>query len=274
MGKRERQMRSQKFTNFLSVLAMILPPWNIFWWLYGAVWYVYFKRHDDPNTDYGMAGDWSPEGQAFLAPIMFPADIICRYQSRKYHKYYKPQLIKAVEWIASELQKEGIGAKVYTDSPCIRAKLKKSQVNAYKEVYRRAVKEFPKIKIGDICRHSKPLAPLDKVWAETAGCPEYAEAISSPPCKQCGRQTIQSVFWGDDEDCAERHEIWANREVVEQLNQSNSNLYYQKHDGECVYMGYFCEECRIVVGKSLEGREDIRLMGYLGGGLNFEDLEE
>jgi len=270
MGKKQRRReRQEKLSHLLSIAAMIAPPWNIFWWLYGLGWYVHFKKHSDPNIDYDSAGDWSPQGQLMLAPIMFPSDIVMRYRHKKYNEYYKPILIKAVRWIVAELQKKGIGAIGYTDSPCVVARPKKSQVDAYREVYRRAIKEFPKIKISDICRHSKPLAPLDKAWAETAGSSEYAEVAMSPPCKQCSRQTIKSVFWGDDDDHAERHEIWEEME-----DRDTGNLQYRKNNGEWVMVGYFCDDCLLVVEKDLHTRGDVNLIASRPTLLNPEELKE
>lgn len=198
MGKKTKK----KWVGKLAFsLAMIVPPWNIFWWMIGLFHYylfgVYKKDERGYIWYYGV----------IYAPIYWPIEfyvIYLRKKEQKRNKLKEKQMHEVLSWIVSKFSCEGISivdSGLFFDRCAIVAEPAPDQIEAYGNIYAEAIRHFPSITPEEICRNASPHEPLDKEWAEKFGFSEYFAKNFFAQCVDCGRKLFtKDFYWVDSEE--------------------------------------------------------------------------
>lgn len=185
-----------KINKTLIILAMVTPPWNIFWWIVG--WLIY-KFSGGKKND--ASGDGAI-GLVLYAPITLPAWPFMAIKEKidllKYEKYHKKEEV-ALDWVASRLRQKGIN--VVMNGCWTKAEVPEEKVKDFRDVYAEAIKKFSDLRLFDICGRAcqSPPGLLDKQWAVSMGIDEYQAPYMTAPCYGCGKQDVYGWRWGNDE---------------------------------------------------------------------------
>lgn len=182
--------------------AMIIPPWNIFWWIVGGVTYYAFLKKNDTSGDVAL-------GWVLAAPVTIPSlpfvllrdKLAVREQQR-----LRIRLQNIADVLCADLRASGItvlscdvsflsGISLKTDVPA-------AKLVAYQNAYAKAVRGNPNIDPSLICQFADPLFPLDLIWSHSVGIQEYAAQVSQP-CGLCGETAYARFRWGKDPQAEE-----------------------------------------------------------------------
>ncbi len=159
---------------------------------------------------------------------------------------------RKAKWIAKELKKKGIQLSLFGigDDLCyyrynalykaceVQADLKSKDVEAYQEVYARAIKKFSwTFTPYQLCRAAYPEWPLNREWAKNIGVDEYF-AKHFIPCINCNNKQPMGWHWGNDAFHTKPHN--------KAYGYSLERTYYCADGSEKTFPGWLCENCEIV----------------------------
>lgn len=217
----------------LRIAAMWVPPWNLFWWIVGFVFYhLSGMKKDDHSGDTELSF-------VLYAPVTIPALPFVWWRERqevKELKAYEARCREAAIWICRMLDQRGI------DSNKVRASwdgvhvvveaLLRSQEADYAEVMAQAIHFFSDLEPEDLCEKADPLRPLNQAWAQKYGISTWAEEVFYSPCGECGRVDSCGFRFGSGVAWLRKHN-------------AETSCYVQYADGERkVYPGgYVCSNC-------------------------------
>lgn len=219
---------ADKIKGILFMAAMVLPPWNVFWWFVGLIVYA-FKggRKNDPEGELWRI--W-----VVYAPVLIPSipfiPILDWLDLKRYEK--EERRIELVnEWLTIQLAEKGIKV-VGKWSTYLRSEVRGDQLSDFQTVYAEAIRAFPKVNPFRFCARAEPPGLLGREWAKRFGFKEYQGEQWTAPCYGCQVQTVEDFLWGDD---------------------TPRNLYVEdycfvlKPEFKEIFQkepGYICKECR------------------------------
>lgn len=210
-------------------------------WIIGFTLVFFGKVHDDLIP-----------GATMYAPLMPIAFLFSFFEDKVIFGSTVWWYERKAKWIANELQKKGIKLSLFgigddlryyrydaLHKACeVQADLRPGDVEAYCEVYARAVKKFswgftPK----ELCRAAYPEWPLNREWARNIGIDEYF-AEHFIPCMNCDDKQPMGWYWGNDTFHAKPHN--------EACDYSLQRTYTCADGSEKTFPGWLCKDCEAV----------------------------
>lgn len=168
-------------------------------WIVGFMLVVCKKTHHD-----------SAIGLAFYAPIV-PFVFLSNFIASVIYRNMVWQYQRKAKWIADALQRKGIKLHQFgfesdryydynaLDKACeVQAEVNLENVEAYREIYARAIKKFSwRWTPQKLCGSAFPQWPLNREWAQQNGVKEYF-AEHFMPCINCPAKRSTGWHWGSD----------------------------------------------------------------------------
>jgi len=226
-----------RFMQCLFIAAFVIPPWNIFWWTVGAVYYAW-----SGGRKWDTSGDGAL-GIVLAAPVTLPALPFMllreRLEARKLKKL-EARHQRAAEWIAAHLRRQGVAvssANGHSFGIDLKAEVPPDKIAAYQHIFAAAIRLFPDVLPAGISWRVSPLAPLDRAWAERQGFAAYAEEITVV-CVDCGGKESFGFAFGP-ERIAGRHDYIEGRHTIG-----------LKGGGTRIVDGHICRRCLDRIGWS------------------------
>lgn len=225
----EKMSRGDKAKNILAWAAMIVPPWNIFWWMVGTgVYYARGGKKNDPDGDDAWV-------MVRLAPIYMPVILLQMIREKRDLQEYERQenrTKEARQWVLARLKEKGLNAKAgWCNYAEVEGPLSHDETAKFQLIFVDAIQKFPDVPMVEICAWAKPLGLLDKHWAIRFCMEEYHAPQWTAPCFGCGRREMHTWRWGDDSPRAplvENYEFILKPEFKEKFSKP----------------GWFCKKCK------------------------------
>jgi hypothetical protein len=219
----------ERLVNWLIMAALFLPPWNVVWWMVGA---IYLWRGDRQWDTLSLT-----KFEALLfAPVHLPVYLGLRFKEWRWAR--RPEKRKELychvaELIADQLLARDIVVDMASSDEfgiILHAKVPSDKIEAYREVFAAAVRRFPRVMPAGISYTVDPLAPLDKVWAKQHRVAAWAEEIVAT-CVDCGESESCGIVFG-------QRAIGFRRNFVE-----GRHIITLKNGATEIVDGYICRRC-------------------------------
>lgn len=182
------------------IAAMLLPPWNIFWWSIGlvmlAIAWISAKLlvpEENGRTEVMAAACYV----ALFAPLVLPKAICVAVAGGP--KLLREHRARKHRQTAARLLQERLAAREFRcetiDTPrgaVIVTQLDDARREEFGDVYAEVINSFGRSKTPHvICDRDQPSPCFDRAWAEKHGFDDHVEDLPYEHCPECGVQTMK-----------------------------------------------------------------------------------
>ncbi|MBI4457427.1 hypothetical protein HY633_00500 [Candidatus Uhrbacteria bacterium] len=220
----------QRLEIFCGTAGMLIPGWNILWWLIGVTLatpvalFRLFRGQPDEAVS-ALEGIFFLPGTALVYIAVLPfayfaypraQAVLDRQKKEKAERLAErlKQIEAATAYVSASLAAVGINSGWHRAAGVmVHCRLHPDQIPAYRKAYAEAIRRFTTLKPADICALAEPLEPFDKAWADANGFKDYSREVFIK-CGGCGGQISLGFAFGDDYEKLIRESGWPLRALL------------------------------------------------------------